>query len=442
MSPKQSVYAVILHSRRSSMKVARYILAGCLVVLGLATIKAVLESMAPPLIYQRDLLQDYLIGKAGLTGLSPYLPLSYLAERFFPDTGVATLPHPTPHPPPVVFLGLPLAMVHYQVASALWFVLELLACGLTIVMLHRWLGLRVTVSRVTVATLIVLGWNPFLQEMIYGQLMVVVLMLMTVAGFLQQRGRSISSGIALGVALSLKLLGWPLLIFLALKKQWRSVSATVGTVVTLNLLAAVLLTPEVVADYYAHVARDVAPYYRAFAFNFSPWTLGWRLFEGTGSSVLVSFTAPPLIAWPWLAGVVSPLMVVSVLCLGLCLALKVPEWDVAYMILLSSSVLATPITWVHYFTWTLPPIAFIGKQLWDIGLPRRPTSLLLVIVVVLAIPAGTLEQLASGLSKWCGSVDTQVSFAAGLVTYLQPLAVMGLVWVLHRIAHQSMPVGT
>jgi len=371
-------------------------------------------------------------------GRNPYSSISDLAAVYFPKATVAFLPHPTPHPPPVVLLSLPLVLMSYQTASVVWLVLEVLALALIWMTLSSWMQLDLGVAGVAVGTVSIIGWQPIMQELLYGQLMVFILLLLMLCGAASHHGRFTSAGILLGIALSLKLLGWPLLVYWALRKQWRPIFAALVTAVLLNTVAAVIVRPSVFLEYYAEIPGLVTPLYRANSFNFSPWTVGWRLLEGTRSQALVCLEAPPLMGFSEFARMSSALVMAAVLVVGLGLALRAHTTDAAFMILVCLSTLTTPVVWIHYFTWLLPPLVYLFRQLLSRGFPLGLSISGVIVIGVLALSASTLTDLACILSGNSACVDEQVSFLAGLVTYLQPLAVVLMMWLLSRAhGHRS-----
>ena len=428
-----TVYRRVLYSNSGGMRVARVILLGCLILLAMATIRTIVVSAVPPLQYHHDLLQEYLLGKAVLAKVDPYLPLPELMTLFFPEADVSALPHSTPHPPPVVLLGLPLALLPYSTASFLWTVLELLSVVGVWFMMSRWFGIRLRPCRLLLAAFLILGWVPFLQELAYRQLMIVLLALLLGAGLMEHRHKPYAAGILLGIALSLKLLGWPILMWWAIRRKWTAVWAAMVTIGTLNALAALILHPRVVVRYYFATAQNVTPHYQAFAFNFSPWTVGWRLFSGTGSSVLMSITAPPLFHAPQIAPIASLAIVAALFVALMTIVLRTDDPLVSYPMLLCLSILLSPVTWIHYFTWVLPALVILGKRLFESALPPLPTSTGLLIVLVLGLPAHLITQAVLALHNDPLSSELQVSFWAASLTLLQPLAVVSLLALMRRV---------
>jgi len=187
-----------------------------------------------------------------------------------------------------------------------------------------------------------------------------------------------------------------------------------------------LLGPGTVLGYYKSVAGNVTALYQSHAFNFSPWTVGWRLFVGTGCAFLTGLKAPPLVEAPALAAPSSVIVTASVLGAFLYAALRTRSEALAVMLVLLLSTLMSPIVWLHYFSWLLPPLALFVKRLISNGLPLRQTLAGAIIVSILALPGGTMMQLACWLSHDVSCVEPTVSFLVGVVTYVQPLAVLVL----------------
>src|SRR4030067_73856 len=88
----------LFRSKAPLMVVLRYVLVALVVLMGVARLRIILTLLVSTATYQeRDILQEYLMAKALLSGVNPYLPLQELAQLFigkFPY-----LPHPAPYPP-------------------------------------------------------------------------------------------------------------------------------------------------------------------------------------------------------------------------------------------------------------------------------------------------------------------------------------------------------
>jgi hypothetical protein len=105
------------------MVVLRYILVGLVVLMGLARLRIILLLLGSPTTYQeRDVLQEYLMAKALVSGVNPYLPLEELAQMFIGK--FSFLPHPAPYPPFIAILSTPLLLFSVNNVIIVWFIIE------------------------------------------------------------------------------------------------------------------------------------------------------------------------------------------------------------------------------------------------------------------------------------------------------------------------------
>ncbi len=243
----------------------RRILVALICIIGLLRLGLFSQSFYSPYVYMKDFIQEYLFARAVLDGVNPYTPLPQLAGEFIGPLPIPILPHSTPHPPPVIFLGLPFALLPYTLSTAVWGLLTLSFITLSIWLILDVLGTeRPTLLLVALMTLVWIAWRPFLEELIYGQLMILLGLLLVLAWRLLRQDGFVLGGILLGLVFALKLMAWPLILFFVLKRQWKVVFPTTLTVLVLNLAAAVLISPVVLVDYYLNLSATVMPLYRSF----------------------------------------------------------------------------------------------------------------------------------------------------------------------------------
>ena len=165
------------------------------------------------------------------------------------------------------------------------------------------------------------------------------------------------------MTMSLKFIGWPFILALALRRQWASVAAAGGVVLLMNLAAAALMGCPAVLDYYLRVSVTIAPLYRAIEYNFSVWAVGWRLFQGTESATGWGVQAPPLIYATWLAPYVAGALVVLLLTWSAVMLRRAQDFDAAFAALVCCIVVLNPVAWVHYLTLALLPLIILASRL-------------------------------------------------------------------------------
>jgi hypothetical protein len=145
-------------------------------------------------------------------------------------------------PPFYGMLLLPFARTDVRTALALDRALDValyLVCGTILV---RWLQERLGARIALCAVAIVLGlMQPAFDAIAYGQVDVVLLLLVTVALLALQRGRPAIVGLAVALAALLKLYPLVLLLFLAARREWRAVVWTAAWLVALVAVAVAVM---------------------------------------------------------------------------------------------------------------------------------------------------------------------------------------------------------
>jgi len=425
----------ILASRKTGMVVLKYTLVIAVAAIGLTSLRASALSLLPPLTYRKDFIQEYLLARAILEGVDPYTPLPELASQFMGPLPHAILPHPTPHPPPVAIISLPLGLLTYEQAAVAWFLFEIGCLIASVYLLLRWLGRRPRLAFTLFIALLVLGWNPVWEELATGQLMILLLALLLGSWHAFRSGNAIRGGILLGCVVALKLVAWPIVIFLALRRDWRAVGAAIGTAIAANLAAVLLMGFDRVVYYYLHVGASISSLYRAYELNFSMWTIGWRVFEGTGAEVLYGVEAPPLVSAPALAGCVALVMPLILLSVGLLMAMRARSFDASFGILVCASILVNPITWMHYLVLASIPIVIAGRYLFDLHFPKKESYIAISIGLLLFLSHRQLRPFELLLAGQELAVDkfSTVPFAVSLLTLIPTVAVLGLLWLVWHL---------
>lgn len=315
---------------------------------GLIGIKRIAESFSTTNIYEKDFIQEYLMAKAILADVNPYLPLPHLAAILMGENNYKYLNHPTPHPPFMGLVSLPLGSLDYKTATIVWLILQLLCLLASLMLLLRWWDRSITARWILILFVLMLGWPPITKDLWLGQINS-SLLLLTVGAWLALRSdKNILGGAMLGGLVALKLTAWPIVIFLGLRRIWSGVISAGAVVLIANLLATATIGYDCVKDYYLKVSPLVASIYRVQDINFSLWTVGERLFSGIGFNVWSPpLWSPPLWDSPTLARACTFVVPVVFLLYGLWLASKAQDRDVAFGLLIGGGILVSPIVWSH-----------------------------------------------------------------------------------------------
>ncbi len=334
----------LIESQQPIWKFSRWC---CLFALSIGAIKTLLDSFAAlksPLVFRKDFLQDYLIALAQLDGQLVYQPINKLAARFVETQGLDLFYHPTPHPPSLLPYLLPFGLTSYSVAAAIWLLLELLC--LLLIARHLQTILSLSLKSMGVVFLFLLCARPIYVELVLGQIGLLLAVLVCRLLSSIEHGRSTEAGVLLGLSMSIKFFGAPILLYLLLKRQWRTLFASAA--VFLSSCAAFIGLQDFNSflGYFTQVVPRVSQLYRLDEHNQSLWTIGTRLFQGLQPGGQITITAPPLVHAPEIATVVSGILI-SVILLGLYLKTKKDDLFVGVCCVAAIAPIVSPVAWVH-----------------------------------------------------------------------------------------------
>ncbi len=424
----------ILHSPVPLYTFARWGLALIAILFAADTLRLAIDSVRIEHVHRKDFIQEYLLGRALLDGTSPYLPIPELATRYIGSLPDPILPHPTPHPPPAALLGLPLAHLDYASAARVWLVVEIVFILISLALSCWALNLRIPFWAFLILLSALLGTDAYLYELVFGQLQTVILLLLVTAWILLRRRQDWIGGACLGIALALKMAGWPIILLMLIQRRWRALGAAAVLLASLNGLAAVAMGPKIWVDYYLRIAPYQIALYRSDPKNLSLWTLGWRIFSGTVPTVTIDILAPPLFTWQAGAVTLSALVPAACVVLAVVAAAKVKSFDAAFVMLCCVSALVNPIAWSFYGLLATPALVWLWWRLRALGFPPRATCMSLACTAMLYVRTTQLHHVAARLSGQTldSAQYVTVSFGASLLTLLPTATLVLLTYLVWR----------
>ena len=388
----------------------------------------------------KDFTQEYLMGKAVLSGLDPYLPLPQL-EEFFPLPGRPELfEHPSAHPPISALLGLPFAFLPYLWAAGAWFSLELILVLLSCYFLVKWWDTTNIYVKVSLFFFILFCWEPIYAEVFTGQLNSLLLLLMILCWLCLRGGREIPGGMFLGFAIAIKLFLWPIYILLIMRRQWHATLVSTISFIVLNLFTLFLMGSDSLLRYYTTTNSTVWPIWRGHEANFSMWSLGWRIFDGTHGRGDILTIIPPIYPSVTYAQTLSAAAPIIMLGIGVFLIMHTKSYDHSYSLAICLSILLSPVAWSHYLILTLLPLTILMKQIFTIEqlhINVKIKFLSLSTTLLLVSPGYNL----SGLSYLFSTIDRSslsnatiihMPFYAGLLTLIPLFALISLILLIYN----------
>lgn len=277
------------------------------------------------------------------------------------------------HPPTSVLLMLPVARLDYRPALLAWNLASLAMLGASLWIVGRELRISFSAWSIFPALALLLLCRPLVQQLIHGQLNLVLLLLVTGAWAADRRGRPGWAGGLVGTAAAIKLFPGFLFLYFVLRRQWAAVLAGVLALILLTGLTAAVLGPE---TYRAYI-QDVLPQLEKFRtswFNASLVGFWTKLFNpATREEHVEPLWRSAAAAW---AGVLASwLAVVAAVSWSVRRARTRTQLDHAFGAAVTGMLLLSPITWDYAFLLLLVPVA----ALW-LDPPRsEPTKLLLIL---------------------------------------------------------------
>ena len=154
-------------------------------------------------------------------------------------------------------------------AKRFWLVINLLLLGFSGYLLHRMTAL----GRMPVSILILLTVGPLESHFLFGQLHILVLVLLLLSLWLYLKDWPIVSGLMLALAAALKIYPIFFVFYYIRKKQWRVVAGLIGGVVVLSALAVWLFGLEVNMAYVLQVLPRIM-----HGESIDPYNLNWSSF--------------------------------------------------------------------------------------------------------------------------------------------------------------------
>lgn len=355
-----------------------FLAVGFAVAYGLISLLVDFSSLRPPRLYEKDFVQEYLLARAIADRRAPYAPVQDLAARYLPAQPDQSLTPgmgvrlwlPTPHPPPVGLLSLPLALVDYQVAARIWFGLELGLLVISVVLVGRTIGVRLPLLPAAGVALVLVGWTPVRQELNIGQLSMLLLVLVAAAWLSMQSARPINAGVYLGLALAIKPVVWLVLPLLLLRKQWRTVGAALAVLFVAYAVALLAIGPSQLTLYLTQVLPAVNAMYASSDRNLSLAGL-IDFHDPTAAGVVLSYAARLLLVGVAWVALRSCWRIETWLGIGICVSL-----------------LINPITWDNYLLLTLLPIVQVGANLIRRALSWRERAIAGLAAALTSFPLG------------------------------------------------------
>jgi Glycosyltransferase family 87 len=336
---------------------------------GPAYLRALKPDYAPAgvgVLFIPDFFQEWASARNLFNGLPVYTSQTITVERYLEirtDSDNPWFIEVNAHPPTSILLALPFAGFSFPAAFLLWNLLSAAALAASLLIIVHQLKIRASVwASLPVVTLLLFCF-PFWDQLIHGQLNLILLLLITGVWATARTGHPWWAGVLLGAATAIKLFPVFLCIYFLARKEWKVLAATTATFIGLTLLTGAILGPGT----YPYYITSVMPRFSIFRYlwyNQSLVGFWTKLFD-------------PAIQTPWMR--ITPilnshllaLVMIGVSCVAVTAIVALVSWrartqpaaDMAFGLALTGMLLLTPIVWDHYTLMLALPLAVLWCQL-------------------------------------------------------------------------------
>jgi Glycosyltransferase family 87 len=297
-----------------------------------------------------DLCRDAVAIHRILRGQNPYQPI----------TGCGTL-YNLPHPPAFLLLIGPFAALPVAWGALLWDLGALASLAVGLALIAREKGLAPRPWLLGLLLVLLIFWPPLLGTLLEAQISPALFLLLVLAWRWARRGQTGWAGAALGVAAALRLFPGLAILYFAIRRDWRAVVAAAATAAISELLAFPFIGIQGFVAYITREAPSTGAEWLVNAHNVSAWGFAGMVFAGSPSAS--ALVRAPALAAPFAEASLAAL--VGILAVATFVRRHRPYAadEGTFLAYVPLMLLASPLTWTHYFIILLLPILVLGARI-------------------------------------------------------------------------------
>ena len=228
----------------------RWLLIPVALLAGVLQGPAFVQSLRPQHDEVRDFFQEWASGKNYREGLPIYTDQTIAVQRYLDAVPTNRLYiHVNAHPPSSVLVALPLSWLSYADAFLTWNLLSLGALAVSLALIVRQLQIPCTIWWLLAGAALLLVCAPFREQVLHGQLNLILLLLIVGAWAAERSGRPVLGGVLIGLATAIKLFPGFFILYFALRREWRSLAAAIIGLGAVTLLTLAIFGLDAYRDY-------------------------------------------------------------------------------------------------------------------------------------------------------------------------------------------------
>jgi alpha-1,2-mannosyltransferase len=277
--------------------------------------------------------------------------------RFAVERGV---PHPSGYiyPPFLAVLMRPVAALPYHRANQAWFLMNCLLFAAATLLLVTWRPGPVDPIAAAGILYMAMNFYPTYRAFNCGQVSLMIFAMIVASLWLLRRGHDVTAGALVGLAAAIKLTPVVLAAWLLFSRRYRAAAGAAGA--GLAALAVSILG----AGWENHLrfAGEILPALSRGAATFANQSLPGFLARVGMETTMNAYQFIDEPGWLWLASRIgSATVLIASLWLGVRLARRGGEEGPAcgMALIVTGSLIASPISWEHHYTQALVPLAVL-----------------------------------------------------------------------------------
>lgn len=290
------------------------------------------------------------------------------------------------YPPCFYFMMTPVTYLTLERAAYIWAILKypviiVISVFLSLLILEKDKRLWLKILVVIITAISIYAFSPTLDDIISGQVNLHLLLLLVMVIFLLKKDYQIIAGVILGVVFCIKLISILIIIYFLINKKWKVVMGAVGAILFLNLPVLFLWGPGIYRDYIITLSDSIR-----FNFNYLNMSLLAKILYYL-DSFKINFTNRLIYV-----KFIFYLFVFAIIITTFYILIKYKKNNDLFLdfsILITATILISPITWTYHHVWLFIPMGYLAYRITfgeeSTGLKIWETVILLLTYVPLAI---------------------------------------------------------
>ncbi len=327
---------------------------------------------------ERDLPQDYLMGRALRAKINPYQPIANLSKIFFPEIEYCSQITVSPHTPFLTSIFKYLSYLDLKTLNVLWFILSIFCLFASIYTLTP------NIRTSALYFLMFILSEPVKWDLFFGQLSTIILLLLS-AGYVSFKAeKKLFSGIFFGVCFALKFSSGLILLYLLLKRE---LTLIIGSLIAITFCCIFTLLHFDIINLQAYFYHVLPQAFLTWITNVGSISF-ISAFYRVGYPPIYEFThgtcVPSLIPILPTASYKLAVNIASFTLIALSLSRNLTKtFNLnTFANLLILSLLAIPISWQHYWILLIPKVIELDPLNLTYQRARKNYLQLLILIVL------------------------------------------------------------